>query len=471
MEQILGQLERALWGGPLAALILGTGLYLHLRLRFLPLRELPRALRLLLRGEKSGGGVSPFAALCTSLSATIGTGNIIGVAAALALGGAGALLWMLLSALTGLAVKYAEGFFAVRYRFRAPDGTRSGGPFAYILLGLGRSWRPLAVSFALFGAAAGVCGAGTFVQIHSVTASARWFLERHFAPGTLVTLGSVSLPLPVVLLGLVLTLLSALVIAGGIRRVSSLSAVLVPVMGGLYVLCCLWVLVRSREALGGALLRIVTEAFSPRAAGGGLLAAAQAGISRGVFSNEAGLGTAPIALAASDGDDPVEQGLISMTGTFFDTVLICTLTGLTILCAGVDIRSAGIAAVMEAFCAGLPLPAAVSQGLVFTCLLLFSFTTVVGWNYYAVQCLDFLTHGRRGARRVYQCLYVLTVLVAPWLSLQTVWHAAGICNALMAIPNLIALLLLSGELRNHNQQSGDGSMIATIRGGNQGKIL
>ena len=500
LELILGNIERALWSGPLLGLILGTGLYLHIRLRFLPLRRLPRALRLLLHPPHADGkvpslqeacdgarrdgsqpssrrrrrlptgkhrGVSPFAALCTSLSATIGTGNIVGVATALALGGAGALLWMVLSALTGLAVKYAEGWFAVRCRFQNEDGSRSGGPFAYILLGLGPKWRALAATFAFFGAAAGVCGAGTFVQVHSVTAAARWFLERWFPPTATVTIGSAALPLPVFMLGLLLTLSAAVVIAGGIRRISSLSSVLVPLMGGIYVLCCLWVLLRRWDALGGVLYRIVTEAFSLRAAGGGMLAAMTAGVSRGIFSNEAGLGTAPIALAAAEEDDPERQGLLSMTGTFFDTILICTLTGLTILCAGVEPRNAGVSAVMEAFSLGLPLPAAVGQGLVLLCLLLFSFTTVVGWNYYAVQCLDFLTGGNRRPRRLYQCVYVLTVFVAPWLSLQSVWHAAGICNGLMALPNLVGLLLLSPRLnadgRVPSLQETSGRAVGTAR--------
>ena len=434
MEPFLERAEQAVWGWPLLLLILLTGLVLTVRLRFLPLRRLPLAMRLLVRRPEGNPEVSPFGAFCTAMSATIGTGNLVGVSTALAVGGPGALVWMELSAITGMAVKYAEGFLAVRYRFRGPDGTPRGGPFAYILLGLGSAWRPLAAAFALFGVLAGLGGVGTMVQLGSFTACLRLWLERlghpaetGFSPQSLA-------------LGLALAVLAGLVMAGGIRRISRASSVLVPVMGGVYLAGCLWILLAHLPAVPGVLRSAAEGAFRPAPAFGGLLGAVQAGVSRGVFSNEAGLGTAPIAIAASSDDDPVRQGLIAMTASVFDTLLLCTLTGLVILLAGT--WQGGVSAVCDAFARMLPLPPALGSGLVVVCLGLFSFTTVVSWSYYAVCCLDFLTGGSRRFRRAYLLAYLLTAALAPCVSVRGVWMAANVCNAMMAVPNLIAVLLL-----------------------------
>ncbi len=448
MEKILVNLEQALWGWPLLILLIGAGLWLLIRLRFLPLRKLPLGLQLTFRRRGGGGdGVSPFAALCTSLSATIGTGNIVGVAGALSLGGPGALLWMQLSALTGLSLKYAEGVLAVRYRRRDGAGRPYGGPFAYIRLGLGSWAAPLAVCFSLFGAAAGLCGVGTFVQIGSVSACLSELIQRATGGLTLIRLpwGGTA-PLAGTAIGLVLALLALWVMLGGMGRVSRFSAILVPVMGGLYVICCLWILLRFRTALPAAAERILRTAFRPEGVAGGLLGTAMAGVSRGVFSNEAGLGTAPIAAAAAEGVSPREQGLISMTATVFDTLVICTLTGFVILVTGSE--SAGIAAAMSAFSKGLPLPELFSRGLVCAILTLFAFTTVTGWSCFGTACLDDLTGGLPGLRKLYLILYAATAALAPLCSARGVWAAANLCNGLMAIPNVIALLLLSGKLRD-----------------------
>ena len=442
MEQILEGLERAIWGWPLLGLILGTGVFLMIRLRFLPLRRFGLALRLLARSGK-GSGVTPFAALCTSLSAAIGTGNLVGVASAIALGGPGALFWMELSAVTGMAVKYAEGSLAIRYRETRPDGTHRGGPAHSILLGLGRRWKPLACAFAFFGAAAGLCGVGTFVQIGSVTACLEAWLSSCFPDTLAVELAGRQLPLAVVLLGLVLAVGTACFIFCGIGSISRLSSVLVPAMGGLYIVCCLWILLLRLPLLPAILRRILRTAFTPGAVGGGLIGTIRAGVSRGVFSNEAGLGTAPIAIASTDADSPAEQGLLSMTAAVFDTVLICTLTGLVILSTGASGGPAGIRSVMEAFAAGLPLPGVLSRGLVVFILALFAFTTVVGWSFYGVSCLNFLTGDHRPAQLAYLTIYALTVLLAPCFPVQSLWMAANVCNGLMAVPNLIAILLLS----------------------------
>lgn len=450
MEKILTQLETALWGWPLLLLLLGSGLFLLVRLRFLPLRALPRGLRLTFRRRKNGGGVSPFAALCTALSATVGTGNIVGVATALALGGPGALLWMELSALTGLSLKYAEGFLAVRYRCMDGAGRPYGGPFAYIRQGLGA--RSLAAAFAFFGAAAGLCGVGTFVQIGSVSACLSELLQRATGGLTLLRLpwGGTA-PLAGTVLGLVLAALALRVMLGGMGRVSRLSAVLVPLMGGLYVLCCLGILFRFRAALPGAVGRVFSEAFRPAGVGGGLLGAAAAGVSRGVFSNEAGLGTAPIPAASAEGVSPKEQGLISMTATVFDTFLICTLTGLVILVTNSE--GAGIGAAMTAFSRGLPLPDLLSRALVFVILTLFAFTTITGWSCIGTACLDDLTGGSARLRKLYLILYAATAALAPLCSARGVWAAANLWNGLMAVPNVIALLLLSGKLRDPGMKS------------------
>ena len=448
MEKILTALDRAVWSWPLLLLVLGTGLYLSVRLRWIQLRRLPQALGSILRREDARGGVSPFAALCTALSATIGTGNLVGVAAALSLGGPGALLWMELSAFTGMALKYAEGVLAVRYRLTLPDDSHEGGPFAYIALGLGMP--RLARLFALLGAIAALFGVGTFVQVGSITGAARFYLLRYTALSPPATAAALAV------LGLLLTALTAVLIAGGLRRISSVSAVLVPVMAALYLGGCGWILLRRAAFLPSVLRQIAVTAFRPRAAAGGaaggLLGVVQAGVSRGVFSNEAGLGSAPIAAAGADTDDPVREGLVSMTATFFDTFLICTVTGLTLLVLGVS--EGGVSAVALAFAAGLPLPEPLGAGLVTLCLILFSFTTVIGWNYYGVQCLGWLSGRSPAARRWYQRFYLLAVMIAPYLSLQSIFTAANLCNGLMAAPNLLALALLGGEVRRLTDRAG-----------------
>ena len=444
MELMLERAESLIWGWPLLILILASGAYLTVRLRFLTLRRLPEAMRLLFRRGPAKGGVTPFGAFCTAMSATIGTGNLVGVATALALGGPGALFWMELSAVTGMAVKYAEGLLAIKYRFRDPDGSHRGGPFAYILLGLGSRWKPLAASFALFGALAGLCGAGTFVQIGSFTACLRaWLQSCGVREPELAAFGR-SIPILPLGLGLVLAAAAGVLILGGIGRISRASAVLVPLMGGGYLLCCLFILLARLPALPEVLKRVMLGAFRPDAAFGGLLGAVQAGVSRGVFSNEAGLGTAPIAAAAAEGTTPAEQGLISMTASVFDTLVICTLTGLVILLAGT--WQGGVTAVMDAFAATLPLPGVLSRGIVALCLGLFSFTTVVSWSYYAVSCLDHLTGSRPAFRKPYLAFYVATAAVAPCFSVRSVWMAANIFNGLMAVPNLIGVLLLTGPV-------------------------
>lgn len=451
MEQLLGQAERMIWSWPLLCLLLASGSWMLLRLRFYPLKALPRAMKLVFCGSKAtGGGVSSFGALCTSLSATIGTGNVIGVATALARGGPGALFWMEVSALTGLSLKYAEGAFSIRYRKRGPDGLWQGGPFAYIELGLGSGAKALARAFAAFGAVAGLCGVGTFVQVGSISACLTTYWARASLPSLpLLALGSKTVSIPALFTGLGFALLAARVMFGGIRRLARFSGRLVPIMGGLYLFCCLWILIRYAHALPAALRAVLQGAFDGRSAPAGLLGAVTAGVSRGVFSHEAGLGTAPIASATAEGVSPDEQGLISMTAIVFDTLLVCTLTGLVLLVTGTD--GTGISAAIEAFAVGLPLPVWGSGALLTICLGLFSFTTVVGWSFYGTACLEYLFGPNPKLRKIYLIVYILTVVAAPWCSARGVWSAANLCNALMALPNVIALLLLTekrGDLQS-----------------------
>ena len=446
MEKLLLCIEKLIWGCPLLLLLLGTGLLLLLRLRFAPILALPRALRMVCsrrKGNKSG--VSPFGALCTALSAAVGTGNIVGVASALSIGGPGALLWMELSALFGLSLRYAEGWLSVRYRLTRADGSCWGGPFCYIRQGLGERWSWLAKLFAFCCAAAGVCGAGTFVQVGSVSACLRELLNRvvpeivSFCPDRAALISAC-----VGAFAVLTAAAAARILCKGMKGISRASAVLVPVMGSVYALFCLWVLIRQREALPGALLSVLKGAFRPAAVHGGLLGTVTAGVSRGLFSNEAGLGTAPIASAAAEGVSPEEQGLISMTAIVFDTFFLCTLTGLVLLVTGTE--RCGIGAAIAAFSRGLPISAPGTELLVLVILMLFAFTTVVGWSCFGTASLEYLCGENRALKKIYLIAYLGTVLIAPWCSAQSIWVIANIWNGLMAIPNLIALCLLSGRI-------------------------
>ncbi|MBO4418605.1 MAG: sodium:alanine symporter family protein [Oscillospiraceae bacterium] len=446
MERLLQNVERAIWGWPLLAVLLGTGLYLLVRLRFFPIRMLPHAIKLVFR-RKAGENtrVTAFGALCTSLSATIGTGNMVGVATALSLGGPGALFWMEVSAITGLSLKYAEGLLAVAYRNRKPNGGWSGGPSAYITLGLGPKFRLLGKFFSFFGAMAGLFGVGTFVQVGSVTSclvaliseSAKRLHMIQFFTGR-------SYPAVGILVGLLLSLLSLRLLFGGIERISRFSSRFVPFMCVLYMFCCAWILFRNASQLPAAISSVFAAVKNPSSFGAGLLGSMAAGVSRGIFSNEAGLGTAPIAAASAEGVSPPEQGLISMTAIVFDTVLICTLTGLMILVTGSS--GAGVSATMLAFARGLPLPGLAAKLIVFLLLSMFAFTTVIGWSCYGTACLDDLTGGGSVPRKIYLILYGFTVALAPFCSVRGIWAAANICNGLMAVPNVIALVFLSDRI-------------------------
>lgn len=437
-----GMLERigsAVWGWPMMILLVGVGVLFTVRLRGLQFRRLGQALRLIFR--RAEGECSSYSALCTALAATIGTGNIVGVATAMAAGGPGALFWMVLTALFGMATQYVEGFLAVKYRRKTPGGL-FGGPFCYIEQGLGKRFRPLAVGFAVIGSAVGILGVGTVTQVNSITSTA----ERFFgSDGPAMVLFGRNYSWSVVLTGLAVTILSALVLLGGAKRVRSACEFIVPFMSVLYITVCLAILLRNLPEIPAALRLIVKSAFAPRAALGaaagiGLRQVLRMGIGRGVFTNEAGLGTSPIA-AATAGTDPVAQGLVTMTGTFIDTVVICSLTGLTLVVtnawnSGLD----GAQIADYAWRVALPLPESLSSFLMFLCLTFFAFATIIGWNFYGERCLIYLTGGK--GVRLYRAAYLLSVAVGPFFTVSAAWELADILNAFLAVPNLTALLLL-----------------------------
>lgn len=449
VNHILGVIDDKVWGLPLIIMILATGIFLSIRLKGLQITKLPLAVKYLLSNESDGkdGEISSFAALCTALSATIGTGNIVGVATAIVAGGPGALFWMWVAAIVGTATKYAEGLLAIKYRTVADDGHIVGGPFYYIENGMGKNWRWLGKIFAFFGLCVGLMGIGTFTQINGITSA----VNNFFDADNVHTILLFGLPYSwsVVIAGMILTVIVAFVIIGGIRRISSVSEVIVPFMAAAYILSALIILVLNFKAIPGAVVEIIQGAFGLRAAAGGamgaMIVAMQKGIARGIFSNEAGLGSAPIAAAAAQSNEPVKQGLISMLGTVIDTVIICTMTGLSIVITGAwDMGLDGVAVTTKAFELGLPFPARISSFILMLCLVFFAFTTILGWDYYSERCLDYLTHNNKTAVKIYRWLYIACVFIGPYMTVSAVWTIADIFNGLMAIPNLIALLALSG---------------------------
>ncbi|NQK17136.1 alanine/glycine:cation symporter family protein [Streptococcus suis] len=438
MLELFKAINNLVWGPPLLLLLVGTGVYFTLRLGVFQIGKLPTAFRLIFSSDQSGqGDVSSFAALCTALAATVGTGNIVGVATAITTGGPGALFWMWVAAFFGMATKYAEGFLAIKYRTKDANGQAAGGPMHYITLGMGQKWKPLAVFFAISGVLVALLGIGTFSQVNSITAS----LETSFG-------------LEPPLVSVITAISIAFVVFGGIEKISDVSTKIVPFMAILYILASITVLAVHWDQLLPTLALVFKSAFTPAAAVGGFAGATvqqaiQRGIARGVFSNESGLGSAPIAAAAAKSDNPVEQGLISMTGTFIDTLIICTLTGFTILVtdqwsveglAGAPLTQAAFSTVF-----GQPGVLALTISLV-----LFAYTTILGWSYYGERCIEFLF----GTKAIlpYRLVFVAMVALGGFLKLDLIWTIADIVNGLMALPNLIALLALSPVIIKETRQ-------------------
>ena len=449
-DAMLDSIDSFVWGPVLIVLILATGIYLTARLGFLQIRHLGKALKFMVKNEDNGEGeVTSFGALCTALSATIGTGNIVGVATALVAGGPGALFWMEVAALFGMATKYAEGLLAVKYRTIDKEGHVLGGPFYYIENGMGKNWKWLAKLFAFFGVCVGLMGIGTFTQVNGITSAVGNFFDPN-ASNMINVLGRET-SIAVVIAGIILTVFVALVVIGGLKRIATVSQVVVPFMAIIYVLFCLVLLIFNIKQIPAAIVEIVTSAFGAKAVAGGtlgaIIVAMQKGIARGIFSNEAGLGSAPIAAAAAQTKEPVRQGLVSMTGTFIDTIVICTMTGLSIVITGAwDIGLEGVAVTTYAFQTGIPFAGEVIAFILMLCLIFFAFTTILGWDYYSERCLEYLSGRRQGVVKGYRWLYILAVFIGPYFTVSEVWVIADIFNALMAIPNLIALLFLSNVI-------------------------
>ena len=458
INNVLKSVDDFVWGVPLMVLILAGGILLTVRMGILQIRRLPLALKWMIKNEEGGEGeVTSFGALCTALSATIGTGNIVGVATAVCAGGPGALFWMLVAAFFGMATKYAEGLLAVKYRVVDKDGHSLGGPFYYIERGMGKKWKWLAKLFAFFGICVGLFGIGTFTQVNGIASA----IKNFFDPSGLHTItipGIGTYSWVVVIASLILTLCVALVLIGGIKRIANVSQIVVPFMAVIYVLFCVILIVCNISSVPAAIGTIVEGAFNPKAVTGGvvgtLFIAMQKGVARGIFSNEAGLGSAPIAAAAAQTKEPVRQGLVSMTGTFIDTIIICTMTGLSIVMTGAWKMEGmeGVQVTTYAFQQGLPFPTEVASFILMLCLVFFAFTTILGWDYYSERCLEYLTGGRTKAITVFRWIYILAVFIGPYMTVSAVWTIADIFNGLMAIPNMIAIFALSGVVANETRK-------------------
>lgn len=450
VTQFLVKVDDIVWGVPLMVLIIAGGILLTVRLGLLQMHRLPLALKWMFKNEENGTGeISSFAALCTALSATIGTGNIVGVATAVCAGGPGALFWMIVAAFFGMATKYSEGLLAVKYRQVAADGHSLGGPFYYIEKGMGKNWKWLAKIFAFFGVCVGLFGIGTFSQVNGISSA----IQNFFDPDktncvTIPFLGDYSWA--VVISSLLLAFCVAAVLIGGLKRISSVSQIIVPFMAVIYFAFCIILVILNITEVPAAFAEIVEGAFNPQAVTGGvvgsMIIAMQKGVARGIFSNEAGLGSAPIAAAAAQTNEPVRQGLVSMCGTFIDTIVICTLTGLSIVLTGAwKVEGLeGVQVTTYAFQNGLPFPATVSSFILMVCLVFFAFTTILGWDYYSERCLEYLTKGSHKTIIIYRWIYILAVFIGPYMTVKAVWTIADIFNGLMAIPNMIALFALSG---------------------------
>ena len=426
---VLNEIDNFIWGPPLLVLLVGTGILLTIRLHLLQIFKLPKALSLIFRAQNAGSGdIDSFKALCTALSATVGTGNIVGVATAIHAGGPGALFWMWMAAFFGMATKYAEGLRAVKYRETDEKGEIAGGPMYYIKNGMGKKYKWLGGLFAFFGVLVAYFGIGTFAQVNSI-----------------VDITKMTIGLDPVWTGAILTIFVAAITIGGLQSIAAAASRIVPAMAFIYFLSTIGVLLVFADKVPAAVSMIFESAFTTTAATGGVLGATvmmamRNGVARGVFSNESGLGSAPIVAAAAKTKWPAEQGLISMTGTFIDTIIICTLTGLTLVVTGVWCgMENGAALTNAAFTSAFPV---FGGYMLLIGLVLFAFTTILGWNYYGERCMIYLV-GTKGVLP-YRLVFILLIASGAFLKLEAIWILADIVNGLMAIPNLIALLFLSG---------------------------
>lgn len=448
IESINSAINNFIWGVPAMICIIGVGLFLSIRTGFLQIRKFPYAIkttigRMFRKKSASDGALTPFQAVCTALAATVGTGNIAGVAGAIAIGGPGAVFWMWISAILGMCTKFAEVTLAVHFREVNADGELVGGPMYYIKNGLGKHWHWLAYLFSAFGVLT-VFGTGNATQINTITTAINSALLNY----NIISEGSVSKSN--LIIGIIIAALVALILLGGVKRIGNVTEKLVPFMAVFYIILAIGVVIMNIQHVPGVFAAIFEGAFKPSAVTGGVVGSffmsMKKGVARGIFSNEAGLGSAPIAAAAAQTKEPVRQGLVSMTGTFIDTIIICTMTGLSIVLTGawqVD-GLEGVQVTTYAFQTGLPLPAKVTAFILMVCLVFFAFTTILGWDYYSERCLEYLTKGSKKTILTYRWLYIMAVFIGPYMTVSAVWTIADIFNGLMAIPNMIAIFALSG---------------------------
>ena len=428
---ILNAIDSFMWGPPLITLLVGTGIYLTIRLKLLQVFRLPKALKLIFKAQNNGrGDVSSFKALCVALAATVGTGNIVGVATAVKVGGPGAIFWMWVAAFFGMATKYSEGLLAVKFRSIDEKGEIAGGPMFYIRNGMGEKWKPLATFFALACIGVAYFGIGTFPQVNAIVDSMQ-----------------ISFGFPKIATDVILTVFIAAITLGGLQSIAKVASGIVPFMALTYVAISLGLIILNLDQVPAAIAMIINDAFTGAAAAGGfagstVMMAMQNGVARGVFSNESGLGSAPIAAAAAKTKWPAEQGLISMTGTFIDTIIICSMTGLALVITGVwQGDAAGAAMTSAAFASAYGF---FGSQLLTIALVLFAFTTILGWNYYGERACIYL-FGNKGVLP-YRLIFIALIASGAFLKLEAIWILADIVNGLMAIPNLIALIALSGVI-------------------------
>lgn len=444
---ILQKMQEIVWGPPTMLLLLATGFYFTWKLRGIQVTRLGLAIRYIFEKEEGEGDVSAFASLCTALAATIGTGSIVGVATALRAGGPGALFWMWVSAFVGMATKYAEGVLAVKYRSLDEKGQVCGGPMYYIQNGMGDKWKWLAKLFAFFGIMTAMLGCGTFPQVNAITEST-----------------SEAFGLPVWLIGIVIAVAVACVVLGGIQTISHTAQFIVPFMAILYIAGSLVILLLNVSQLPGAFHLIVTSAFTPQGVAGGasmtafvsVMTSMRTGIARGVYTNEAGLGSSPIVVAAAKTRSCVRQGLVSMTSVFFTTIIICTMTGLVVITSGLLETTDLDGGRLSNAAYNLNLPMNTGMYMVSVGLIFFAFTTIISWCYYGERCLVYLCRGVQWILP-YKICYIACVALAPYLELQPIWLMADITNACMAFPNLIGLLGLSGVVISETKSYFEGS--------------
>ena len=446
INSFLTTVDNLVWGVPLMALIMAGGILLTVRLGLLQIRRLPLALKWMFKNEEEGDGeISSFAALCTALSATIGTGNIVGVATAVCAGGPGALFWMILAAFFGMATKFSEGLLAVKYRVVAEDGHSLGGPFYYIEKGMGTKWKWLAKIFAFFGVCVGLFGIGTFSQVNGISSAVQNFFDPNKSNCVNIPfLGEYSWA--VVISSLILAACVAAILIGGLKRIATVSQIIVPFMAVIYLIFSVALILLNITEIPAAIVTVVKGAFNPSAVTGGVIGSfflsMKKGVSRGIFSNEAGLGTGSIAHACADTSKPVKQGMFGIFEVFADTIVICTLTALVILVSGVPVNygaAAGAELTISGFTATYGGWVSIFTAVAMCC---FAFSTIIGWGLYGARCIEFLFSAK--VIRPFMIAYSLVAILGATVNLGLLWSIAETFNGLMAIPNLIGVFLLSG---------------------------